>query len=73
MICLISPTYQQARNFAHTQNLSSDEWFYASDKADLQCRMNYHVLVIGEFPEERISWFEKMYSLAKVHGGRGRG
>jgi hypothetical protein len=68
MICLISPTYNQARKWADTQNLLNHEWFYASDETDLLSRMSFHVLVIGEFPEERLSWFEKIYATAKRRG-----
>lgn len=70
MICLISPTLRQATNWAKTQNLSSNEWFYLSDKEDVMTRTNFHVIVVGEFPEERVSWFEKVYSLAKTYGSR---
>lgn len=68
MICLISPTYRQAMLWANTQNLSADEWFYLADKADVMSRKNFHVLVIGEFPEERLGWFEGVYTLAKIYG-----
>lgn len=68
MICIISPTYKQASNFAHTQNLDQTEWFYLSDAEDVKWRSNFHVLVVGEFPSERLGWFEKVYSIARYRG-----
>lgn len=70
MICIISPTHRQADGWAHMQNLSSHEWFYAADKTDVMRRNNYHVIVIGEFPEERLAWFENIYRLAKMFGAK---
>lgn len=68
MIAIISPTYIKAQKWADTQNFRSDEWFYVADKADVTSRVNFHVIVIGEFPEERIGWFEGVYNLAKSCG-----
>lgn len=68
MICLISPTYNQAEKWAIMQNLSPSEWFYASDSSEVLSRTSFHVLVIGEFPDERLGWFEKIYTLAKIRG-----
>lgn len=72
MICILSPTYDKAIKWASTQGLESSEWFYAGDKMDLTSRVNFHIIVVGEFVEPQLSWFEKMYSLAKRQGQIGR-
>jgi hypothetical protein len=71
LICLISPTLLQAQKFASTNNLSPTEWFYGDEKS-VVLRTNYHTLVIAEFPEERLWWFEKIYKMAKRNGSVGR-
>ena len=72
MICLIASTYRIANKFADTQNLHSSEWFYLSDEIDIRSRTNFHVIVVGEIEPEKLHWFEKVYSLAKVRGNIGR-
>jgi hypothetical protein len=68
MICIISPTFSKAEKWAHTQNLHSNEWFYANDKSDVQSKKDFHVIVVGEFPQERLYWFEQIYALARSNG-----
>lgn len=72
MICILSPTYDKAIKWASTQGLDSSEWFYAGDKMDVMNKSNFHIIVVGEFVEPQLSWFEKMYALAKHRGSIGR-
>lgn len=72
MICLISPTYYKAEKFAISQGLASSEWFYYTDDADVMNRTNFHTLVVGEFEDHKLPWFEKAWRLAKMRGAINR-
>lgn len=72
MICIISPSYRQADKWAQTQNLASSEWFYLSDVSDVGSKINFHTIVIGEFEQHKLQWFERVYRLAKTRGAIGR-
>ena len=67
MICILSPSERIAANWADNQSLSYSEWFYG-DEDSIKSHQNFHTIVIGMFPEERLGWFEKIYHLAKVRG-----
>lgn len=71
MICILSPNEKAAANWADNQGLSRSEWFYG-DEERIKGRINFHVIVIGMFPDERLGWFEKVYHLAKSRGQIGR-
>jgi hypothetical protein len=72
MICILSPTYDKACRWANTQGLETNEWFYAGDRMDIITKINFHVIVVGEFVEPQLSLFEKLYSLARKQGQIGR-
>jgi len=60
-----------AYNWASNQGLAKSEWFYGDDDT-IKAHQGFHTIVIGMFPEERLSWFEKIYHLAKARGQIGR-
>ena len=70
MICIISPSERIAINWANNQSLAHSEYFYG-DEYSIRTHHNFHTIVIGMFPEERLGWFEKIYHLAKVRGSIG--
>lgn len=72
MICLLAKSYHDAYKFASTQNLSSREWFFPSSELDILKRTNFHVLVVSDYPEDKLESFERMYSVAKRQGAVGR-
>ena len=72
MICIISSSYNKAEKWAETQNLLRLEWFFVTDISDVISRTNFHVIVIGEFEDHKLPWFEKIYSIAKRQGSINR-
>lgn len=72
-ICLIAGNEHEAYQWAKSQYLESDQYFYPKDINDLLFKSNFHVIVIGtagfNFPS---SVFEKMFKLALERGRIGR-
>ena len=70
-ICLIASNAHEAYNFAKSQYLEEDQWFYPRDINDLLFKTNFHVIVVGmvHMPS---SLFEKTYLLALERGKIGR-
>jgi len=67
-ICLIAETADEARRWANSQNLSSEQYFYARNVIDVITKNNFHVIALG-IPS---SHFERLYELALVRGKIGR-
>lgn len=73
MICIIAGNYKEAVQWARGQSLDDSEWFYPYDIEDLYCRENFHVLVLGTAGENvPPSYFERIYSTAKMRGRMNR-
>jgi hypothetical protein len=73
VICIIAGNYREAEQFARSQSLDKDEWFYPADVDSLSNKNNFHVIVIGtageNVPEH---YFDKIWSVAKERGKRNR-
>lgn len=72
MICIIGPSYQEARNWAYGQQLSECEWFYPNELEELYRYSNFHVVVIDSAVNMPSGYFERIFSLAKRRGMVGR-
>ncbi len=72
MICILAPNFNYARNWASNQGLERSEWFYAENTETLNSHQNFHVIVVGEFPDYQLPLFEKTYHLAKQRGAINR-
>jgi len=72
MICIIAGNYNEAKNWAFGQQLDATEWFYPGEPEDLYDRVGFHVLVVGSAYQLPVSYFEKLFSLAKNRGKRNR-
>lgn len=70
-ICIFAPNEDEARKYAHSQNMESSQWFYPHSTGEIKLKSNFHVIVIGV---GNISSFEfdKAYNLALECGKRGR-
>lgn len=72
-ICLIAGNEYEAYQWARSQYLDKEQWFYPKNPNDLLFHSNFHVIVIGSagmnFPS---SVFEKIYRLALERGKIGR-
>ncbi len=68
-ICLIAGNELEAYQYAQSQELTKDQWFYPKDINDLVFRTNFHVLVVGTAGMNTPpSYFEKIYQLALSRG-----
>ncbi len=73
MICLISNSYANARKFAASQHLESNEWFFASSAIELYKRSNFHVIaVIDGLESMPNSILNELLTLAWKRGKIGR-
>jgi hypothetical protein len=70
VICLLSPTKEEAEKFARAQFLARNEYFWAGDKDNLVGRVGFHVLVVGFFENTR--YFENLLAYAQANGSRNR-
>lgn len=69
MICLIAGNELEAEQWARSQNLERDEWFYPTDPSDLNAKRNFHVIVVGTAGMNvPASYFNKIYNLALTRG-----
>lgn len=68
-ICLIAGNELEAYQFAQSQGLEIDQYFYPKDINDLLFRTNFHVIVIGTAGMNTPpSYFEKVYQTALLRG-----
>lgn len=68
MICIIAGNYKEAETWAAGQNLDMSEWFYP-EEARLKYQSNFHVIVVGTAGENvPVSYFNRIYTLAKSRG-----
>ena len=73
MICILAGNYLEAKRYASSQELEDDEWFFPSDIKDLYMNNNFHVIVVGSAGQNvPASYFERVWSLAKIRGRIGR-
>jgi len=73
MICLLAGNYHEAKRYASSQDFEDDEWFYPENPSELYQRSNFHVLVVGTAGQNvPASYFERVWSLAKMRGRIGR-
>ena len=72
-ICILAGNELEAYQWAKSQNLERDQYFYPKDMNSLLFLTNFHVLVVGtagmNMPP---SLFEKIYNLARERGRIGR-
>jgi len=71
-ICLIASNSHEAYNFAKSQYLEDNQWFYPKDTNDLLFRTNFHVIVVKGAEILPPILFEKMYKIALIRGAIGR-
>ena len=67
MICIIADSFLEAKRYAESHLLEPEEWFFGADVDDIKRRNNFHVLVAG-IVKMHPSYFEKVFSLAKMRG-----
>lgn len=70
MICILSPTEEEAIRFARSHFLSRSEYFWANQPEHLKAHSGFHVFVIGKF--DHTGYFERLYALAQDRGSRNR-
>jgi len=72
-ICILAGNEQEAYQWARSQNLEKDQYFYPVSPNELLFKQNFHVVVVGtagqNIPE---SMFNKIYDLALKRGRIGR-
>ena len=71
-ICVFAKNETEAKKWANSQNLSSEQFFYPRSTNDLMFKSNFHVIVIGVSDLEGSFDFEKTYNLALERGQIGR-
>jgi hypothetical protein len=70
MICLLSPTEEEAQRFARSHYLAKNEYFWANNISRIQGRINFHVLIVGAFLHDR--FFENLLAYAQNNGAKNR-
>jgi len=72
-ICILAGNELEAYQWARSQNLEKDQYFFPTSPNELLFKTNFHVVVIGSagqnIPE---SMFNKIYTLALERGRIGR-
>lgn len=68
MIYILAGTYDHARKWAKSQQLSKDEWFCTLDAEELKQRMNFHVIVLDTAAELPSPLFERLFRLGQIRG-----
>ena len=72
-ICILAGNELEAYQWARSQNLEREQYFYPTNPNELLFKQNFHVIVIGtagmNLPS---SMFNKIYELALKRGRIGR-
>ena len=70
MICILSPTQEEAEQFARSHFLARSEYFWASSKDELKGRVGFHVLIVGHFHNSK--YFDHLLAYAQNNGSKNR-
>lgn len=68
MIFILAQSYKDAKRWATTQQLASDEWFATLDEDELRRKSNFHVIVLDSAAELSSTVFERLFSLGQKRG-----
>lgn len=68
MILIIAGSYNQAKKWAASQQLASDEWFSTLDEDEIKRASNFHVVILESAAELPPMFFERIYTVARTRG-----
>ena len=72
-ICIIAGNELEAYQYARSQNLERDQYFYPHSPNELLFKQNFHVIVVGTAGMNTpSSYFNEIYNLALKRGKIGR-